>query len=336
MEAPFSNVVFAAPSPVEIESDKVLEQRTDGTVSAFAGFGRGSTYTVISRSSLPNAAMLRASDSQPVPTSVKLQYAERPETTERVQILAREITARAPTTYDKILAIEAWMHTHLKYSINAPLAPRNADVVDDFLFRTRVGWCEQVASSLVVMARQVGIPARLATGFVPGKRDGLTGQFVVRERDAHAWAEIYFPGVGWQPFDPTASVPLAGDASTSGSWLQWARHHALEFGLLAAVLVLAALGAPEVVAAQRRRSERRRSSWAARNLHRLERIGTRAGRPRAPAETPREYAAALAAFLHDERLRTVGDTLDADGFSEAGTSASARADADAVLMSLGP
>ena len=102
------------------------------------------------------------------------------------------------------------------------------------------------------MARSVGIPARLATGFVPGSRDSLTGQFIVRERDAHAWAEIYFPGVGWQPFDPTASVPLAGDATTSGSWMQAARHHALELGLVAAVLVLLALGAPELLTRLRR------------------------------------------------------------------------------------
>ena len=108
-------------------------------------------------------------------------------------------------------AIESWLGANTKYSLNAPLSPSNVDVVDDFLFRSRVGWCEQIASSLVVLARSAGIPARLVTGFVPGSRDALTGRFVVRERDAHAWAEIYFPGIGWQGFDPTASVPLAGD-----------------------------------------------------------------------------------------------------------------------------
>jgi transglutaminase-like putative cysteine protease len=336
MAANFSNVVFAAPSPVEIQTDKVLEQRADGTVTAYTGFGRDSTYTVTSRSLLPTAALLRSSDLLTTPPAIDAQYAQRPRTTERVQILARRITAPAPTTYDKILAIEAWLHDHVRYSINAPLAPSGADVVDDFLFRSRVGWCEQVASSLVILARQAGIPARLATGFVPGRRDGLTGQFVVRERDAHAWAEIYFPGVGWQPFDPTASVPLAGDATTSGSWLQWARHHALEFGLLAALLVLFVIGAPDLIASLRRRLARRQSSWAALGLSRLEKIGGRAGRPRAPAETPREYAGVLAVVLDDERLRHVGDTLDADGFSASGSSPSARADADAVLMSLGP
>ena len=73
-----------------------------------------------------------------------------------------------PTTFDKVLALEAWLGAHVKYSITAPLAPQGVDVVDDFLFRSRLGWCEQVASSLVVLARSVGIPARLATGFVPG------------------------------------------------------------------------------------------------------------------------------------------------------------------------
>ena len=180
-----------------------------------------------------------------------------------------QITASAPTTYDKIRAIEAWLGAHVRYSIDAPLAPHGVDVVDDFLFRSRLGWCEQVASSLVVMARSVGIPARLATGFVPGTRDALTGQFTVRERDAHAWAEIYFPGVGWQPFDPTASVPLAGDTSTNGSWLQTARHHAVEFGLIAVALVLAVVAAPDVLARARRRRARRRSSWAARRLRAL-------------------------------------------------------------------
>ena len=140
------------------------------------------------------------------------------------------------------------------------------------------------------MARIVGIPARLATGFVPGHRDAITGQFIVREKDAHAWAEIYFPGVGWQPFDPTASVPLAGDATTNGSLVQDARNHALVFGLLAALLVLLVLGVPGVLAAVRGRLARRRASWSSRNLAQLERIGKRAGRARAPAETPREYA----------------------------------------------
>jgi transglutaminase-like putative cysteine protease len=333
-ESGYSNIVFAAPSPVAVETDREVDERDDGTLSVRDGFGSGATYTVTSRTVLSTAADLRAADARTVPVTVRSQFAQPPLTTPRVQTLARDITATAPTTYDKILAIEAWLGAHVRYSITAPLAPKGVDVVDDFLFRSRLGWCEQVASSLVVMARSVGIPARLATGFVPGSRDSLTGQFIVRERDAHAWTEIYFPGVGWQQFDPTASVPLAGDAPRGGSWLQTARHHALEFGLLAGALVVVVIAGPDVLVRSRRRRARRRASWAAHGLARLERVGRRAGRARAPSETPREYAAALAVYLDDERIRAVGDTLDSDGFSVAGTSASARAAADAVLSSL--
>ncbi len=332
-ESGFSNIVFAAPSPVAVETDREVDERDDGTLSVRDGFGSGAAYTVTSRIPLATAAALRTADARQAPASVASRYAQPPTTTERVRTLAHEITASAPTNYDKILALEAWLGAHVRYSITAPLAPAGVDVVDDFLFRSRVGWCEQVASSLVVMARSVGIPARLATGFVPGSRDSLTGQFIVRERDAHAWTEIYFPGVGWQQFDPTASVPLAGDASSSGSWLQAARHHAIEFGLLALLIVVGVIAAPDVLARLRRR-QARRASWAAHGLARLERIGRKAGRARAPSETPREYAAALAAHLDDPRIRAVGDVLDTDGFSGSGAPASARAAADAVLSSL--
>lgn len=332
----FTDVIFAAPSPVSVETDKPLGGRSDGTAVVYGGLGHDAVYSVTSRSARPTANALRASDALTVPSTVLDEFGAMPTTTNRVRALALAITAPAPTTYDKIKAIEAWISGHVRYSLNAPLPRSGVDVVDDFLFHSRVGWCEQVASSLVVMARSVGIPARLATGFVSGTRDPLTGEFVVRERDAHAWAEIYFPGIGWQPFDPTATVPLAGDAGTSGSWIQQARHHAVELGLLGTVLVLAAAGAPALRARWRRRLERRHADWAARSLGRLERLGRRAGRPRAPAETPREYATALAALLGDDRIRWVGEALDVEGFSRSGIPPAARQTTEAVLSSIRP
>jgi len=100
--------------------------------------------------------------------------------------------------------------------------------------------------------------------------------------------------------------------------------------------VLAATGAPALLERWRRRLARRHAGWATRSLTRLERIGRRAGRARAPAETPREYAAALATYLGDDRVRSVGETLDADGFSRTGASPSARRAVEAVLSSLRP
>jgi hypothetical protein len=183
------------------------------------------------------------------------------------------------------------------------------------------------------MARSVGIPARLVTGFVPGSRDALTGRFVVRERDAHAWAEIWFPGIGWQGFDPTASVPLAGNAKSSGSWLESARHNAVPLAIFAVLVTIMVASLPEVMAARRRRRARR-ASWSAQALHRLERAGRKAGRARARSETPREYARVLAERLGDARLVEVGATLDTALYSAHGAPDEARERADAVLTSL--
>ncbi len=338
VEAGYSNVVFAAPSPRVVETDKLLSERPDGTIrvapESGPGFGKGAVYTVYSRSLPVTETSLRAADKLVVPAAVTGQYARAPETTDRVKALARQVTAGAPTAFDKVSAIEAWMGTNTKYSLNAPVS-RAHDVVDDFLFESRLGWCEQIASSLVVMARSVGIPARLVTGFAPGSRDALTGRFVVREKDAHAWAEIYFPGIGWQGFDPTAAVPLAGDVHAGGSWLAAARHNAVPLGIAAVLVVLLAAATPEILTKLRRRRARR-ASWSATTLYRLERVGRKAGRARAPAETPREYAVALAHQLDDERLVAVGDALDTALYSAHPPSRIERADAEAVLSSLRP
>jgi hypothetical protein len=155
----------------------------------------------------------------------------------------------------------------------------------------------------------------------------------VREKDAHAWAEIYFPGIGWQGFDPTASVPLAGDVKPGGSWLSDARHNAVALAIAVLLIALVVAAGPQVVGAVRRRRARR-ASWSAAALYRLERAGRKAGRARAPAETPREYARALAERLGDERLTAVGETLDAALYSAHGAAERDRIDADAVLTSL--
>jgi len=135
-------------------------------------------YTVTSRSALPTERALQAADAVPVPDTVLDAFAQTPKATNRVRALALEITAPASTTYDKIIAIEAWLSAHVRYSLNAPLAPTGVDVVDDFLFRARIGWCEQVASSLVV-------PARLVDGRVRrtrARRARVGGDLLSRDR----------------------------------------------------------------------------------------------------------------------------------------------------------
>jgi hypothetical protein len=323
--------VFAAPSPVQLEADQLVLGRPDGTMAIVGGFGRGATYSVVSRRALATEATLRAADAQQVPERVAAQYAQQPHTTSRVRELAGDITAVAPTTYDKVRAIERWLGDNTKYSLDAPLASPGKDVVDQFVFESRVGWCEQVASTLVVMLRSVGVPARVATGFVTGHHDPLNGRYVVRERDAHAWAEVYFPGVGWQGFDPTASVPLAGDAHRAKSWLEGARD-ALPFLIgFAAVGAALAVAAAALLRRVRRHAPRHRPGWATTMLRRLERLGRRAGLAYGAGQTVREYSRALAVRLGEPQVAAVGVTIDTAAFSARGVPPDEQHEAERAL-----
>ena len=175
------------------------------------------------------------------------------------------------------------------------------------------------------------------TGFVPGQRDALTGQFVVRERDAHAWAEIYFPGVGWQGFDPTASVPLAGDATPSGSWLSdGAAQRGAARDRWPCCSCCSRSRRPEIVGAVRRRRA------PARVVERRRAAPPGAGRaqggpgPRAGGDAAGVRAARSPSGSATNASAAVGDTLDADLYSAHGAPEAERADADAVLTSLRP
>ncbi|RPH65162.1 MAG: DUF3488 domain-containing protein, partial [Burkholderiales bacterium] len=91
-----------------------------------------------------------------------------------------------------------------RYTLEPPLLGR--DSVDDFLFLTRAGFCEHYASAFAVLMRALGIPARIVTGYQGGERNPVDGYWLVRQADAHAWAEVWLAGRGWVRVDPTAAV----------------------------------------------------------------------------------------------------------------------------------
>jgi hypothetical protein len=124
-----------------------------------------------------------------------------------VRLLSREITAGIDTAYDQAVAIQSYLR-RITYDqfINAP--PPGADVVDWFLFENRRGYCDYYASAMAVLCRVNGIPARLAQGYSPGEYEPSSRTYRVRQLDAHAWPEVYFPGYGWIPFEPTSSEPV--------------------------------------------------------------------------------------------------------------------------------
>ncbi len=328
MVVPFNDVVFAAPTAVEVQVDRPVRQRADGTLVS-APLGRGAAYTVTSRRIPLTAEQLRAVDG-PIPEAVRQQYAQPPVTTDRVRAAATEITAGAASQYDKVLALERWMGSRVEYSLDAPLAPKDVDVVDHFLFDAEQGWCEQIASSLVVLARANGIPARLVTGYVPGDHDPVTGQFTVRERDAHAWAEVWFPEVGWVPFDPTADVPLAGSDRSEPTIAEWLMDHLVVIGLVVGALVLLVGPVRVLVSRARARRAARPVGWGATASAALDRLGARGA-----DETATAYGGVLARRYRDPRLQEVGRLIDDATFAPAPPDPAACAGADAVLAELG-
>jgi len=87
--------------------------------------------------------------------------------------------------------------------------PRRRDPLAAFLLEDRVGYCQQFSGAMALMLRMNGIPTRVAAGFAPGTRNNETGEYRVRDLDAHSWVEVYFPQLGWVPFDPTPSAAPA-------------------------------------------------------------------------------------------------------------------------------
>jgi hypothetical protein len=271
------------PSPSLFSSD-------DGTIVSPIGLGQGAIYTVESQVSSPSPAELRQAGSGPsLPAAAARRYTQLPTPYTQVHALAQAVTAGASTTYDQVQALIAWIGAHTRYSTDIPPLPAGADTVDEFLFGNRVGFCEQISTSLAVMLRTLGIPAREAVGYVPGPYNPITDLYEVRAEDAHAWVQVWLPGHGWQSFDPTAVVPLANPAPGATALADIGRSLGrIPVGPLAPVLA----GAAAVVAAVRWR-RRRPATWAEQLARCIERAGRRAGRPRRPAETIVEYAAAL-------------------------------------------
>lgn len=129
---------------------------------------------------------------------------ELPAGSERTRAFALELRQRHPDSMDYIRAVLAWFRQeNFVYSLSAPQP--EGDPTDVFLFDTRRGFCEHYASAFVVLLRTAGIPARVVTGYQGGEINPNGGYMIVRQSDAHAWAEALIDGQ-WQRFDPTAAV----------------------------------------------------------------------------------------------------------------------------------
>ncbi|HEX6304825.1 MAG TPA: transglutaminase-like domain-containing protein, partial [Anaerolineales bacterium] len=201
-------LVFASGTLVTVNRDFVVAWRDSGDemVDQFGGLQKETRYQVDSSVAAYSASQLKQSDGN-FPGWTKKAYLSLPDTLpDRVVQLAHQLVENQSNPYDKALAIEKYLRTY-PYNLNIEAPPAGKDVADYFLFELRQGYCDYYATAMVVLARTVGLPARLAVGYASGLYDQANQRYIVTAADAHSWVEIYFPEFGWIPFEPTAGQP---------------------------------------------------------------------------------------------------------------------------------
>ena len=240
--------------------------------------------------------------------------------------LARSIvqSVHATTVYDQAKAIEAWFRdpSRFTYRLDPPPAPTGTRPLDYFLFESKKGYCQDFSTAMAVMLRSLDIPVRQMSGFSQGFFDNNTHRYLVNALNAHSWVEVYFPNLGWIPFEPTPdgtnspierpatptdvslSLPIGGGTAatprstknldptnqSSGSAVSggfsdvWSRALWVGIGLLVLLLAAVLFMFRWLMSARDPRRIWRRLQFLADRLH----------VPRSPGDTPKEFGARLA------------------------------------------
>lgn len=176
---------------------------------AYPALRGGEAYQVDVILSNPNRQQLEEAGTD-YPEWVKKEYLQLPKSfSPQIKNLATEITATATTPFEKAIFITRYLRENVKYAATIPEVPRGKDPLEWVLFEYKQAYCVYYASAEVLMLRSAGVPARMAVGFAQGQRQGNSNNYTVRRLNAHAWPEVYFPGIGWVEFEPTAGqAPL--------------------------------------------------------------------------------------------------------------------------------
>jgi transglutaminase-like putative cysteine protease len=244
--AAISNL-YAVPEPlwISLPTQAYMVLNPDGLINFGALISKnyirpGERYVV--RSAVDALTIMELKDAGTLyPDWVTDEYLQLPENiTSRTKELAENIASGVNNPYDIVLAVTEYLRNNIEYTQSISQPPSNQERVDWFLFDYEKGFCNYYASAEVILLRSLGIPARLAVGFAQGERvetptqqqpqpggsQNITNEqqietstYIVRQKDAHAWPEIYFPGLGWVIFEPTVSqqplVRLSGETTVN-------------------------------------------------------------------------------------------------------------------------
>jgi transglutaminase-like putative cysteine protease len=197
------SVLVALPDVLWLDVPAGAERLPDGMLTALTPLQPGTSYRAVS---LPQELAASFDERTGALPDLSPYLRVPPSVPPRVAELAQSIAGQESTQLGRAIALERYLRA-LPYSYTVRPLPPNGDAVDQFLFEMREGYCTYYASAMALMARSLGIPARVAIGYASGAYDQASGTYVVREADAHAWPELLIGG-RWLPFEPTPIRPL--------------------------------------------------------------------------------------------------------------------------------
>jgi len=226
-----SGVLFSAGKSLRLRgSVGRVERDVNGALYAFPTAGERVSYQVTSAAELPAEAALRADRTAP-PRERGERFLQLPPLSAEVPALARDVVADLATDAERVRALERYLRRTGRYTDDPPAHGRGGtSPIESFLLQRTEGHCEYFASGMVVLARSLGIPARLVNGFAGGETNGILGFTELRQSDAHTWVEVHYQKAGWVRYDPTPpDLRLAGANALSAGDRFAALQSALEF-----------------------------------------------------------------------------------------------------------
>ncbi|MBK7705004.1 MAG: DUF3488 domain-containing protein [Acidobacteria bacterium] len=216
MEPMDTSVLFTLPHPILVQGNfpEIRKDEDDGLSAVRFGMER-INYSVQSDQSMPTPEQLRADGTAYAADDFR-KYLQLPDDLDpRIDTLASDVIKNKSNRYDQAKAVEEFLQTRFGYTLEQKASGEQP--VADFLFNVKEGHCEYFSSAMVLMLRTQGIAARIVNGFQQGEYNETAGVFVVKQKDAHSWVEVYFPkDKVWVTFDPTPFAGLNGDAAGAG------------------------------------------------------------------------------------------------------------------------
>lgn len=212
---PNSSLIYGAPEILQTDRPMLVSASTDENgdklvtrlQSKFV-LQQGDDYQVVSNLSVADATSLRQASTS-YPDWVREKYLQLPDTiTPETLTLAEEVMAPYTNPFDKAIAVRDYLREHIVYNDQIQAPPDGMDPVHYTLFVSQEGYCNFYASSMAVMLRAQGIPARVVSGYAEGTFDEESRLYRVKASNAHTWVEAFFPSYGWIQFEPTASIPV--------------------------------------------------------------------------------------------------------------------------------